>query len=174
MVYSYPLYNVSICNFNELFEFIKQQLQAQCIKYNLSKCDNDYKKMLMHCIVKACCDVVAQHKDTKLVFFVQPATLQCSDTLNNIKVCKWIPSILKTIQRYLPLKWYESSHDLDYFTQLINQNKGISFLHQISNKQIKVNYTFSKAHNFAKRYNLNFLSRVCFNDLKMRYALLNT
>lgn len=174
MVYNYTVYNVSICNFNELFEFIKQQLQAQCVKYSLSKCDNDYKKMLIHCIVKACCDVVAHHKDTKLVFFVQPATLQCSDTLNNTKVCKWISSILKTIQRYLPLKWYESSHDLEYFIQLINQNKGISFLHQISNKESNVNYTFSKAQNFAKRYNLNFLSRVCFNDLKMRYALLNT
>jgi len=85
MVYNYPIYNVSICNFNELFEFVKQQLHAQCIKYNLAKCDNDYKKMLMHCIVKACCDVVAQHKDTKLVFFVQPSTLQCNDTLTTSK-----------------------------------------------------------------------------------------
>jgi len=173
MLHQYPIYNVSVCVFNELFDYIKEQLNALCIFYNISSCDADYKKLLIHCTVKACCDVVIEQRNTKLVFFVQPSKIDFGGTLDDVKVSKWFPTIIKSIQNNLPLKWYNSSHEFSYFQNLIYQDKGISFLHQLSNKQTK-QYTFYKAHKFAQKYELTFLSRNYFNNLKMQYNLLNT
>lgn len=119
------------------------------------------------------CDVAVEQRNTKLVFFANESQLNYSDMLCINKTQGWLLRVFTSIQKNLPLKWYFSSHEFEYFQNLIEQNKGISFLQQMSNQQVK-SYTFSKALKFATKNNLSFLNRSYFNDLKMRYKLLNT
>lgn len=167
-IYSFPLHNVSICDFCSALNECLTQYTKLAQEYSIQSFDSDAKKLLTHCIVQFCCDTALQIPKGKIVFYYSEHCIAVDDG----EIRAFILKLLKEIHKQLPLSWYCSSKPLNYYLNLISHNLAISFLMQIENSN-KHNYSYSKAKRFINKYKLIFLNDQYFNNLKTRCWLLN-
>ena len=172
MLHPFPLYNVTLCNFCEVFKDIIKDYHDLYDSYGLVKFDIDAKKLLQHCIIKRCCDIALSIPTGKVVFYYSSKCLQVSDP-NDGPVLRETHKIIKSAVHNLPITWYCSSQPLDYYLKIISAHQGTSFLVEVSNNS-KDTYTFSRALKYIQKSKLTFLNDRYFNDLKTRCLLLNT
>jgi hypothetical protein len=172
MLHSFPLYNVTICNFCELLKCILTEYNDIMQQYHVNRFDSNAKRVLTHCIIKHCCDVAMGITQGKVVFYYSSECIQVPEDEND-KIKEFIHKLIMEATKKLPLTWYCSSKPIDYYRKLINNNQGMSFLMQISNGD-KVKYSYDKAARFITKYKLVFLNNNYFNCLKTKCMLLNT
>ena len=172
MLHSFPLYNVTICNFCELLQCILIEYNDLVQQYHIKRFDSNAKRVLTHCIIKHCCDVAMGITQGKVVFYYSSECIQVPDDENG-KIKEFIHKLIMEATKKLPLTWYCSSKPIEYYNKLISNNQGTSFLMQISNGD-KIKYSYDKATRFIDKYKLVFLNNNYFNCLKTKCMLLNT
>lgn len=172
MLYTFPLYNVTICDFCELLKLCMSDYNKYALQYGITKFNNDAKCLLSHCILKRCCDVALETKNSKAIFYYSMDCIKVNNDENDV-LKTFIHKLIAECIKKLPLTWYCSSKPIDYYRNLIENNMGLSFLMQISNAD-KHKYSYDKAIKFINKYKLVFLNNNYFNCLKTRCLLLNT
>lgn len=172
MLHSFPLYNVTICNFCELLHSILNEYTLLIEQYHIKQFDSNAKRVLTHCIIKHCCDVAMGITQGKVVFYYSSECIQVLFDENN-KIKEFIHKLIMEATKKLPLTWYCSSKPIEYYIKLIDNNQGTSFLMQISDGD-KVKYSYDKSIKFIDKYKLVFLNNNYFNCLKTKCLLLNT
>lgn len=174
MTYSFPLYNVTICDFCEVFNTqIVPEFNKLCKEYNITDLDTSAKRLLTHAIIKTCCDIAMQLREGSIVFFYNKQCIQWNGDLKT-EISELVYKIIQQCIKSLPISWYCSSKPLTYYIGLIENHQGSSFLLQLNSKSTKNSYTFSKALKYIQKNKLNFLNDQYFSCLKTRCLLINT
>lgn len=171
MIHEFPLYNISICDFCEVFNAkIFREYTQYCIDYNITAFNKDAKRLMVHCIIKTCCDIALNVKQGKITFYYNRDCLKIPDA---DEITDFVHKTIASCAKKLPISWYCSSKPLKYYLHIIEQQQGNSFLLQVSNKT-KTKYTFDKALSYINKNQLTFLNDNYFTCLKTRCLLLNT
>lgn len=172
MIYNFPLYNVTICNFCEMVDDIMTEFHTLCDRLLLSTFDKSAKRLLTHCIIQKCCKECLAITSGKVVFYYNK---ECIDYKGEyaLEINAHINSVIIDCTKKLPISWYNSSKPLSYYLNIISKNQGTSFLIEVSNKT-KEKYTFDRALKYINKHKLVFLNDHYFNSLKTRCFLLNT
>ena len=80
------------------------------------------------------------------------------------------------MKKILPVKIYVSRYSLPYFDHLLSsrQGRGQMLLNDIQKNTDKeyARFTFSKAKQFTKRYELTWLNQEYFNQLSTKFLLI--
>lgn len=171
MIYPFPLYNVTICDFCAEFNTVQHNVFRQCLQYSIKSEGIDYKRILTHNIIEHCCKIISSIKTGKIVFFYNKQCLKLllTDFPTTVDIAD---KVITECIKHLPISWYNSSKPISYYIDLISKDQGTSFLLDVSNRS-KFNYTFDRAQKYANKNGLNFLSSY-FTDLKNKCLLVNT
>lgn len=173
MIHSFPLYNVTLIDFCKIFQHeIAAEYCNFTKEYQLNSFDASAKRLLIHCIVKTCCNAALSISVGKVVFFYNKECLMWNNN-DAEEIVEFVHKTIKQCTKVLPITWYCSSKPLQYYLDIIEKQQGSSFLLQISNK-MKASYTFDKALKYIQKNKLTFLNDHYFASLKTRCLLLNT
>jgi len=178
-------HNINLINCNELFADKISDLIIDHI-YDLNLHDkkisnNTIRKIFFHHIIHTICEYILNSKSTSksVIFFNNLQLPECSlNTLYKESEClKLIECILHKVNRHIPIRVYISKYSLDYFNHLLEtkQGKGQVLLNDIkrNNSRKYDNYTFNKAINFTKQYDLTWLSEEYFRKLSTKFLILH-
>lgn len=173
MIHSFPLYNVTLIDFCQMFQDEIASKYCNFTKeYQIDAFDAAAKRLLIHCIVQTCCNAALSVQMGKVVFFYNKECLKWNNN-DSQEIIEFAHKTIKQCAKVLPITWYCSSKSLQYYLNIINKQQGSSFLLQVSNKN-KSSYTFSKALKYIQKNKLTFLNDHYFASLKTRCLLLNT
>ena len=126
------------------------------------------------------CESILKNKtDKKSVLFFNNTQLEDTSLeqyYTQEEIIKQIVYVLNRMKGILPVKVYISRYSLPYFQHLLTnrQGRGDMLLHDIQKNTDKdyQRYTFSKAKQFTKRYELTWLNEEYFNKLSTKFLLI--
>ena len=178
------IYNLSLVNCNRIFvKYISDSIVDELYKFDLlekSLSNGLVKKIFYHFCILNFCEAILKNKTDKksLLFFNNTQLEECSllQYYSEEDIIKNIVAVINRMKNILPVKTYVSRYSLMYFKHLLEQQKGRG--HMLLN-DIQKNtssaygrYTFSKAKQFAKRYELIWLNEEYFNKLSTKFLLI--
>jgi hypothetical protein len=139
---------------------------------NISFKKHDVKKIFYHYIIRSICDLVANNQDTSKVIiqFHHDDIDLCNMTEYSSKYqfISFINTIIRKICNLLPIIMYTDT--INSVTTSISspgsRRELIYTLTSLVDKYNKYNFTFSKAKNFIKNYELMYLDRELFGKLR--------
>jgi hypothetical protein len=171
------VYNLSLVNCNRIFvKYANDSIVNDLHKYGLlekSLSNTTVRKIFYHHTILNFCDAILKNKtDKKSVLFFNNTQLEdCSllQFFNEDDIIKYISAVInkmKLISRY----------SVPYFKHLLEkqQGRGHMLLNDIQQNTAKdfTKYSFSKAKQFAKRYELIWLNQEYFNYLSTKFLLI--
>ena len=178
------VYNICLVNCNTIFNrYAADAIVDELYKFNLlekSLSNPNNKRIFYHYTIFNFCEAILKNKSNKksILFFnntqLEESSLEKYYTPEDI--IKNICYVLNKMKRILPVKIYISRYSLPYFDHLLKnrQGRGDMLLNDIqknTNKDFE-RYTFNKAKQFTKRYDLVWLNREYFNNLSTKFLLI--
>jgi hypothetical protein len=178
------VYNLSLVNCNRIFvKYASDSIVNDLHKYGLlekSLSNTTVRKIFYHHTILNFCDAILKNKtDKKSVLFFNNTQLEdCSllQFFNEDDIIKYISAVINKMKLILPVKTYISRYSVPYFKHLLEkqQGRGHMLLNDIQQNTAKdfTKYSFSKAKQFAKRYELIWLNQEYFNYLSTKFLLI--
>lgn len=178
------VYNISLVNCNNIFKkYASDSIVDDFHKFDLfekSLTNPLCKRIFYHYTIFNFCEAILKNKSkSKSVLFfnntqLDDCTLEMYYTQDEI--VKNITYVLNKMKNILPVKVYISRYSLPYFKHLLDskQGRGQMLLNDIQSNTNKEydRFTFSKAKQFTKRYELTWLNQEYFNQLSTKFLLI--
>lgn len=178
------VYNLSLVNCNRIFvKYASDSIVNDLYKYELlekSLTNSMVRKIFHHHTIFNFCEAILKNKTDKksVLFFNNTQIDECSlaNYYNEADIIKHISSIIHRMSRILPIKTYTSRYSIPYFKHLLEkqQGRGHMLLNDIQQNTSKdfARYSFNKAKQFSKRYELIWLNEEYFNCLSTKFLLI--
>ena len=178
------VYNLSLVNCNRIFvKYASDSIVNDLHKFGLlekSLTNILVRKIFHHYVIFNFCEAILKNKTDKksVLFFNNTQIEECSlsNYYNEEDIIKHISSIINRMNRILPVKTYISRYSIPYFKHLLEkqQGRGHMLLNDIQQNTSKdfAKYSFNKAKQFAKRYELTWLNEEYFNYLSTKFLLI--
>ena len=180
---SLKTYNLNVLDFNDLFiDNIQHEIINALHEYSLlekSISNASVKKFFLHYTIYSICERILNQKEKSIIYFNNTQLDDCEikKYYKESDLLKTLNTILRRIEKLLPIKMYISKYSIVYLNHLIEQNDGKAFT-TINSMVSKINsidiskFTFSEVKKFTKRYELTFLNRDYFNRLSTKLLLI--
>ena len=181
--------NICLIDFNDIFKSIETSFLNDIYDYDLMIDEQipltpDTKKIFYHHVIHNLCEhIIKAPKDYRKIIY---APLQINDQFEICNLCdckkinKLFHALIKKLEKKLPVLIIFQQESLD-FEFLKNKcfwgdGKGIDFLNFLEVKCEKYenglyNRNFSKIKEFTKKYELKFLNKNYFDNLKTKQIL---
>lgn len=178
------VYNISLVNCNKIFErYASDAIVDDFYKFDiLEKSLNNTlcKRIFYHYTIYNFCEAILKNRSkNKSILFFNNTQLNDSSLAKYFSeedIIKNIEYVLNKMKKILPVKVYVSRYSLPYFDHLLSsrQGRGQMLLNDIQKNTDKeyARFTFSKAKQFTKRYELTWLNQEYFNQLSTKFLLI--
>ena len=176
-------YDLKIIDFNELFtDTIQYRIIDALYEFNLlnnSLTNTNVKKFFFHQIIFEICERVLEKTGKSIIYFNNTQLEDCElmKYFKEKEILLALTSILRKIEKLLPVKFYISKYSIEYLNHLIEKDDGKaqttinSMINKVNSLDIG-KFTFSNIKKFTKRYDLTFLNRDYFNRLSTKLLLI--
>jgi len=178
------VYNLSLVNCNRIFvKYASDSIVDDLYKYGLlekSLSNTLVRKIFYHYTILNFCESILKNKTDKksVLFFNNTQLEECSllEFYDESDVIKYISAVINKMKSILPVKTYISRYSLPYFKHLLEkqQGRGHMLLNDVQRNTSKDfdKYSFNKAKQFAKRYELIWLDQEYFGYLSTKFLLI--
>ena len=178
------VYNLSLVNCNRIFvKYASDSIVDDLHKFGLlekSLSNSMVRKIFHHYTIFNFCEAILKNNTDKksVLFFNNTQMEECSlmNYYHEDDIVKHISSVINRMSRILPVKTYISRYSIPYFKHLLEmrQGRGHMLLNNIQQNTSKdySKYSFNKAKQFAKRYELLWLNEEYFNYLSTKFLLI--
>ena len=182
-------HGITVLDFNSIFnKYIETDLINDLDKFGLIKDGNvnlknkDVKKFFYHHIIYGLSNffLEAKIKNKSIIFYtnIAPAGKQILHLTDTSQLQSFLNKTILKISKLLPLRWYISSSTFNMLTTTIKQNTGdtsdlINRLRFSIDNYDASKFTYTKARNFAARYELNFLTNNFFKKVYAKQLILS-
>ena len=175
-----PVYNLHLVNFPHIFKTcrdnILDDLDMYGLLYDLNFKHADTKKVFYFYIIKAICDTIITTKsNNKVVLFYNEDDLLIDNVFveeglcNNFRFKAFFNTIIKKIDSLLPVRVYVSKISFNEFTDCYNNQLGdVKGVIKSLGRMKQTHTNLLKVKTFAKKYQLTYLDKDYFNQLKVR------
>jgi hypothetical protein len=182
---NFDIHNICLINMRDIIALCESDIFDDLHQYHLLdkfsfKC-RDTKKVLYHHLLSTICDVYIHHFTFNRIVVYYNET-ECMKTSlgrlgNRYRAGSFLNTTINKIKSLLPIRiLYNDSIEFDKVASLINSStgEGKDFLLKIKLLFAKnnSNFNFLKVKNFARRYDLTFLSEKIFNSFFVKYKML--
>ena len=187
MTITVPIHNIRIIDFSGLFRSkIEPELLNDLHSYNLIKDDEvnirnkDVKKLIYHHVIHGLCEYILSLRGKErivVLYSTLVAPTKDMTQFTHIDECqKFFDTFIPKMIRILPIKFLCVRTTFNKIKADIRKKSGDSIEHINAAKSVveqfdTSKYTFSKARNFAKRYDLQFLSKNYFTKVKNKQLI---
>ena len=182
-------HGITVLDFNSIFnKHIETNLINDLDKFGLIKDgkinikNKDVKKFFYHHIIYGLSEffLKAKIKNKSIIFYttIAPAGKQITHLTDTPGLQSFMDKTIVKISKLLPMKWYISDSTFNILATTIKQNTGNSsdlinrIRHNIDIHDIS-KFTYTKARNFAARYELNFLTNNFFQKVYAKQLILS-
>lgn len=177
--------NLSFCliDFRRVLIDCEHAIIEDLHKYDLLEKLNmrnaDTKKVLYHHVIYNLCETVMMTRSaSKIVVYynMDNISLQLFKYSTRTQVVNFINTLIKRVSGMLPIKIYSNSEDYDVFVDRCCQDAAerksrASLVDQHLNDLRDKSFDFEKVKKFADKYQLHYLSRQYFTDMKVKSIL---
>lgn len=183
------LHKITVLDFNSIFnKYIETDLINDLDKFGLIKDGRfnikkrDVKKFFYHHMIYGISKFFldAKIKNKSIIFYTKmaPAGKQITHMCDNTELQNFLNKTVEKISKLLPLKWYFSSSTFDLLVDTIKKNSGDK--HDMINRlRVTIDsydiskFTYTRAKNFAARYELKFLTNNFFKKVYAKQLILS-
>ena len=174
-------HNITLVSFYSIIAECERDILNDLYKFDLLDPLNlkvrDTKKIFYFHIIKKICDFLKKSKEcNRLIFYFNiddmPRT-EITEYCNNFRFKSFVHTIAKKLNQLFPVKFYFGVIPFAEFGYIESRNRGEvkDIIMQIREKlkSFKIeNYTFSKIKQFTEKYELTYLSKGYFDQLKVK------
>lgn len=182
MINCFEVPTVSFClaDYCEVIKSKENEIINDLHKYDLLKDLNfrkiDTKKVLYHHIIYGVCEAVCSIKtQNRIVVYnnLQYINTELLQYTSKYKLIKFLETLTRKIKTMLPIKIYDGDEDYDTFVDKCKTDRGElktrailinNFIKKKSNQQ----FDFEAVKNFVEKYELTYLSKHYFNNIKVK------
>jgi len=173
--------NMVLINFNFIFKQIEVDFINDLTEYNLIKdykinfSKKDIKKLFYHHVIFGICEEIKNSPKHKKVLIIPPELKECEifnycdyDDFNKILL-----KLLQMLEKCLPFLIHFTSNDI-FIAEITDSGESIEFINILSamiDKKESKTFTFERLKSFSKKWELTFLSKTYFNDVKTKLLL---
>jgi hypothetical protein len=188
MIIRIPLHGIKLIDFSGIFkkhietELVNQLDEFKLIKDGVINIRNKHvKRLSYHYIIKGLCDYVLSVKSRDKILIVYSTThmtrgdLACYTDGDDLQ--QFFNKLINKISKMLPIKFMHIDNTFAQIRTNVRKNNGDcadivnNAKHILDSFDISV-YTFTKARNFAKRYELTYLSNNFFQQIKNKQLIM--
>ena len=181
--------NICLIDFNEVFKLIETDFLNDLYDYNLIKDDHikltaDVKRLFFHHVIFNLCECVIKAPGNYRKIIYVPEQIDEQFEICNLCDCKKMNKLfhglLKKLEKKLPVLiiFQQESLDFQFLKDKCFWGEGegiefLNFLEELCNKYENglYNRNFSKIKEFTKKYELKFLNKNYFDNLKTKQIL---
>ena len=172
-----------LLNFDELL----REIEVNCLNdleefglvqnYTINLSKRDVKKIIYHNIIHGICEEVLKNKSSLKTILLVPPEIKSSHEIteycDNKVLYKLLRTILHKLRNSMPFVIYFTDNFV--FDDEINDSGEIiellSIVSEMSNVISNKNFTFEKIKKLSTTFELNFLSKEYFNNIKTKLLL---
>ena len=187
MTITIPQHNIKIIDFSGLFRRkIESEILNDIHSYGLIKDDciniknKDVKKLIYHHVIYGLCDYILSLRGKERIIVLYSTLVPPTKDLTkfiHIDDCQaFFDGFIQKLIRMLPVKFLCANTTFSKVRVDIRKQNGNSIDHinqakSIMDKFDVSKYTFAKVRSFAKRYDLEFLSKTYFTKVKNKQLI---
>ena len=174
-------HNITLINFYSVITECERNILDDLYKFDLLESLNfktrDTKKVFYFHIIKKLCDFLKSSREcNRIVFYFNedgaPRT-EIAEYCNNFRFKSFISTIARKLNQLFPIKFYFGDIKFAEFKNISSKNNGeikdviMQIREKIKSFKIE-NYTFSKIKLFTEKYELTYLSKGYFDQVKVK------
>lgn len=175
-MYSFNKNDLLVVTLDSIFDRVNQQICDDIyIKYNMERFNQDAKRLLLHYLLKECCEVfiVLKSRGNNHILFVQPSfadkQYELFDRFDKVEVVQFILKSFKKLRNKVPFPVYVQNQSVD-LTQNISGEliELINKLSRVVNTHLFKEPNLKDIKKFTAENGLKYLSRDYFTSLNAK------
>jgi hypothetical protein len=171
--------NICLLNFSDILNSCERKILDDLYTFDLlekfSFKNQDVKKIFYYHIIHGVCNIVLHTKTVnKIIISYCDNDIKCFsniETCNDYRFRMFVTTLIKKIKKLIPVKMFITNLSFNNINDIINKKSG-EYKELINNLQIirsaRSSIEFNGIKNLSKKYELTYLSREFFDEVKTK------
>ena len=170
--------NICLLNFSDILNSCERKILDDLYTFDLlqkfSFKKQDVKKVFYYHIIHSICNIVLHTKTSnKIIVSYCDSDVKCFSNIencNDFRFRMFITTLIKKIKKLIPIKIFITDISFNSINNAVNKRSGKykELINVLQSLKTTPNIEFNGIKNLSKKYELTYLSREFFNEVKTK------